>query len=306
MPFSRRVVAVEARKLSKTYPGGVQALRSIDVEVPMGSLFCLAGPNGAGKTTFIRIASTVLRPTAGSVSVMGFDVVSEPWKVRKLVALMPQEGRPFNEVLTVFEAVYYYLLARGHGFSSARSEARRVLEELELWGLRNRYVMSLSGGLRHRTLLAMVLASGADVLFLDEPTTGLDPEARRLTWGYIRRLTREGQTILFSTHQLAEAEAVADGVVLIDNGRVLAQGEPGSLVKSLPYRYKVIASPQTIPEWATGVARIRHYKGLVYIYVDSIDDAIRLASEIVMEGGTAQVKPVDLEDYFMEATRGAS
>ncbi len=278
-------------------------MKGVDLDVPMGSTYCLAGPNGAGKTTFIRIASTVILPSSGEILVMGFDAVRETWKVRKRVALMPQEGRPFNSTLTVYEAVYYYLLARGMGFTTARREARRVLEDLDLWKYRDRLILTLSGGLARRTLLAMVLGTGADLVFLDEPTTGLDPEARRTTWGYVKRLAKEGQTIVFSTHQLAEAETVADRVALIDNGVIVGEGEPSALVETLPYRYKVVASPHKLPDWlGEADVVVRYYGGLVYVYVERVEEALKIASEIVMEGGSAQVKHVDLEDYFIEKT----
>ena len=297
--------AVEAEELVKVYPGGVKALRGLDAYVPLGSLYCIAGPNGAGKTTFIRIASTITRPTSGKVFVMGYDAVTEAWRVRRLVAVMPQEGRPFNAVLTVYEAVYYYLLARGMGFTTARKEARRVLEELDLWQYRNRLILSLSGGLARRTLLAMVLGTGADVVFLDEPTVGLDPVARRTTWGYIRRLAREGQTIIFSTHQLAEAEAVADHVLLIDSGRKIAEGAPHELTEKLPYRYKVIVSADKLPDTVAGAAKVRYYGGLAYVYTRSLEEAMRIAEEAILEGGEAQVKQVDLEDLFAEVIGNA-
>ncbi len=299
----KRPLAVEARRLVKVYPGGVKALRGLDAEIPIGTTSCIAGPNGAGKTTFIRIASTILTPTSGYIFVMGYDAISEVWKVRKLVAVMPQEGRPFNDSLNVFEAVYYYLLSRGMGLSTAKREARRVLEDLDLWHYRNRLLITLSGGLKRRTLLAMVLATGAEVVFLDEPTTGLDPEARRTTWGYIKRLARDGQTIIFSTHQLAEAETVSDTIILINNGLTLGHGSPKSLIEMLPYRYKVVTSSIHIPDSVMDKAlKIRSYSSLSYIYTDTVEKAIEIASELILETGSARVDHVDLEDLFIELT----
>lgn len=293
-------LALEASGLIKVYRGGVRALQDISAKVPVGSLYCLAGPNGAGKTTFIRIASTVTLPTAGYVSVLGYDVVKDVWKVRKHVALMPQEGSPFTRALKVWEAVYYYLRARGLPASTAKSETRRVLEELALWEYRDRLVMSLSGGLRRRVLLAKVLATSADVIFLDEPTAGLDPSARRSTWGYIRRLVREGQTILFSTHLLAEAEQVADLVLILRSGRKIAEGRPAELVSRIPYRYKVIAPAEYVSDSVVETYRVRMYEGLVYIYTRELGEAMRIVNEVVEEGGEARVRRVDLEDFFVE------
>ena len=292
-------LALEAVGLTKVY-GGVRALDGIDSSVPLGSLYCLAGPNGAGKTTFVRISSTVSRPTSGRVYVLGMDVVGEAWRVRGRIAVMPQEGRPYNSTLTVFEAVYYYLASRGFSLGEARVEARRALEELDLVEYRDRLVLTLSGGLRRRTLLAMTLASNADVVFLDEPTVGLDPVARRATWGYIKRLSAEGQTIVFTTHMLSEAESVADRIMLINRGRRLFEGPPREALARLKYRYKVITSLGLDP--SVSGARVRRYGDLTYICVEDLEGALRLAEEILYEGGQAQIKPVDLEDFFAEVT----
>ncbi|RLG85084.1 MAG: ABC transporter ATP-binding protein [Thermoprotei archaeon] len=301
-----RPPALEAVNLVKVYRGGVVALKGLSTRIPMGSLFCLAGPNGAGKTTFIRISATVIRPSSGRVEVMGYSVTEEPWRVRRLVSLMPQEASPFSSTLRVFEAVYYYMLARGFSMLEAREEARRVLEELDLWQHRSRLVMELSGGLRRRVLLAMALATGAEVVFLDEPTAGLDPEARRATWGYVKRLSREGQTIVFSTHQLTEAENVADSVLLIESGRRVAEGSPRELVAKLPYRYKVVVSTEKLPDWvAESGYRVREYGSIAYVYARSSEEALRIAEEVLLEGGEARVKPVDLEDVFAEVVGGA-
>ncbi len=293
-------LALEAVGLTKVYRGGVRALDGVDASVPFGSLYCLAGPNGAGKTTFVRVSSTVLRPTSGRVYVLGMDVVDDVWRVRRHVAVMPQEGQPFNTTLTVFEAVYYYLASRGMPLGEARSEALRALEELDLADYRGRLVLSLSGGLKRRVLLAMVLASGADVVFLDEPTVGLDPVARRSTWGYIRRLASEGQTIVFTTHMLSEAEAVADRIMLIHKGRRLFEGAPSEALARLGYRYKVVTSLRA--DFSGPGVTVRSYGDLTYIYVDDLQRALRIAEEILYEGGYAQIKPVDLEDFFAEVT----
>lgn len=295
-------MALEAVGLTKVYGGGVKALDGVDSSVPLGSLYCLAGPNGAGKTTFVRVSSTISKPTSGRVYILGMDAVGEAWRVRRHVAVMPQEGRPYNSTLTVFEAVYYYLASRGFSLAEARSEAMRALEELDLAGYRDRLILTLSGGLKRRTLLAMVLASNVDVVFLDEPTVGLDPVARRGTWGYIKRLASEGQTIIFTTHMLSEAESVADRIMLINKGRRLFEGPPREALSKLGYRYKVITSLRLDFE-DLGVG-VRRYGDLTYIYVEDLDRALKVAEEILYEGGQAQIKPVDLEDFFAEVTWG--
>src|SRR5580658_8107663 len=189
--------AVEVDHLRKVYTtskGQKPALDDLSFKIPTGRVYGLIGRNGAGKTTFVRIAATQLALTSGSATVLGHDVASEERAIRTRIACVPQEARPLY-FLNVEEVVYTYLKLRGLDAKESRRRTRDALEQLSLMEFRRRTVQRLSGGLRRRVLCAMVLASDAEILFLDEPTTGLDPIARRQVWEAIRRAIREQRTI---------------------------------------------------------------------------------------------------------------
>ena len=200
--------ALVAKSLSKTYharQGTVKALDNVDMVIRKGQLFGFLGRNGAGKTTFIKIAAGLLLPTSGSMELFGIDVLRQPREVRERIAIVPQEGKPFYH-LTPREHIEEYLRVRGRSAEAAKSIADELLDAMGLEAYSHLPAMLLSGGLQQRTLVAMVLATGADFLFLDEPTLGMDPFARRQVWDVIRRAARNGSTVLITTHYLDEAE----------------------------------------------------------------------------------------------------
>ncbi|MCI4322809.1 MAG: ABC transporter ATP-binding protein [Thermoplasmata archaeon] len=217
---------LEAENLVKTYTGArgtIRALDDVSLTVEKGQLFAFLGRNGAGKTTFIRIASTLLLPTSGSVRLFGYDVVTQPTDVRDRIALVPQEGRPFDH-LTPREHIREYLRMRGSGAERASDRAAQVLHAMGLDDSADEPALRLSGGLQQRTLVAMILATDAPFLFLDEPTLGMDPVARRQVWKVIRQAARSGSTILLTTHYLDEAEHLADELAVIEDGKILYRG----------------------------------------------------------------------------------
>ena len=174
--------------------------------IPRATIFTLLGKNGAGKTTFLRMAATQLKPTSGKIKVLGFDAVSQTKEVRERIAAVPQEMRTF-ESLTPYDHVMMSLTSRGWHVTEARPQARKTLASLGLSPYSNVHADELSGGLRQRTLVAMALATEAELIFLDEPTIGLDPVARREVWKMIVNLKHAGKTILLTTHYLDEAES---------------------------------------------------------------------------------------------------
>ncbi|MFZ1023270.1 MAG: ABC transporter ATP-binding protein [Thermoplasmata archaeon] len=223
--------ALYAHSLSKTYharQGTVHALDSVDLSIGQRQLFGFLGRNGAGKTTFIKIATGLLLPTSGTIQLFGIDVVEHPRKVRERIAIVPQEGKPFYH-LTPREHIEEYLQVRGASSESARSVADELLQVMGLSAYSHIPAMLLSGGLQLRTLVAMVLATGAEFLFLDEPTLGMDPFARRQVWDVIRRTVRKGSTVLLTTHYLDEAEQLTEELAVIEGGKVLYKGTAESL-----------------------------------------------------------------------------
>jgi ABC-2 type transport system ATP-binding protein len=219
--------AVETTRLHKRY-GDVQALRGIDLWVETGSVFGLLGPNGAGKTTAVRILTTLLRPDEGSARVTGFDVVRDARKVREHIGLAGQYAA-VDENLTGFENLEMvgrlYHLSRGH----SRERARELLSSFELSEAADRLVRTYSGGMRRRLDLAAALVARPPVLFLDEPTTGLDIRSRIGLWDAIEALVSEGTTVLLTTQYLDEADRLADRIAVVDQGLVIAEGTPDEL-----------------------------------------------------------------------------
>jgi oleandomycin transport system ATP-binding protein len=219
--------AIEAENLVRTF-GKVRALDGIDMVAREGTVFGLLGPNGAGKTTAIRILSTLIRPDSGRASVGGHDVAREPSKVRSLIGLTGQYAA-VDELLSGQENLF--MLGRLLGFpaSAARARAKELLEAFDLSDAATKYVKTYSGGMRRRLDLAASLVGRPKFLYLDEPTTGLDPRSRLELWGMIRALVAEGTTVLLTTQYLEEADRLADEIVVIDHGRVIAAGTPQQL-----------------------------------------------------------------------------
>ena len=219
--------AIFAQDVRKTYRSRgapeVTALSGVSLRVGAGERICLLGRNGAGKTTFLRIASTLLVPTSGQLSVFGVDVVASPERVRPSIAVVPQEGKPFFH-LTPREQVYTYLRARGFSRETAKARTEEAIEQMGLGEVADRLNVTLSGGQMQRAMVATIIATEAPLLFLDEPTIGMDPFARRGVWDSLRRLTRKGSTILLTTHYLDEAEVLSDHIYIVDRGKVLAAG----------------------------------------------------------------------------------
>ncbi|MBG0817753.1 ABC transporter ATP-binding protein [Planomonospora sp. ID82291] len=215
--------------LSKTFPNGAEAVRGVDLTVEEGEIVALLGPNGAGKTTIMRMLTTLLRPTAGTATVAGCDLLADPRGVRGRIGYVSQGGgigpaEPVGEELELHALLY--------GMRPAQAR-ERVAETLERFGLTHLAGLpggALSGGQRRRFDLAFGLVHGPSLLFLDEPTTGLDPQSRADLWDHLRRLRRErGLTVLLTTHYLDEADALADRLVVVDHGAVIAEGTPAEV-----------------------------------------------------------------------------
>ncbi len=219
---------IHARGLTKTF-GDVEAVRGIDLDVSAGEIVGLLGPNGAGKTTTMRMLTTLLRPTSGTAAVAGCDLLADPADVRRHIGYVAQGGMigPFSPVGEELE-----LQARLYGMrrTEAGERVTRLLAELDLSGVERRIAASLSGGQKRRLDIAMGLLHRPDLLFLDEPTTGLDPQSRADLWERVRRRReQDGLTVFLTTHYLEEADALCDRVLIVDHGRIVASGTPREL-----------------------------------------------------------------------------
>src|SRR5437870_1838300 len=220
-------VAVRCRHLRKTYDGKVEAVRGIDLDVPVGECFGLLGPNGAGKTTTMEILEGLMQPTSGDVEILGQHWNRNANEIRQRIGISLQETRlgdklTVREVLTLFRSFY------PTGLEPAQAIKRVSLEEKA-----RAYVSKLSGGQRQRLAVACALVGDPELLFLDEPTTGLDPQSRRQLWDILRGFRAQGRTILLTTHYMDEAERLCDRVAIIDLGKVIALGSPAELIAQL-------------------------------------------------------------------------
>ncbi len=219
--------AVIAENLVKRY-GSVEALRGVSFRVRYGEIFGFLGPNGAGKTTTIHILSTLIKPTSGKAFVAGHDVVREADAVRKSIGIVFQDPSLDNE-LTAYENLYIHGRIYGLRGEELRYRIEEMLRFAELYEHRNRLVKHFSGGMRRRLEIARAFLHKPKVLFLDEPTLGLDPQTRSHIWEYVRRLRGEGVTIFMTTHYMDEAEELCDRIAIIDHGKIIAEGTPEEL-----------------------------------------------------------------------------
>jgi len=222
---------IEARGLVRTFKtrrGPVQAVQGVDLAVADGEIVGFLGPNGAGKTTTMRMLATLIRPTSGVATVAGCDLAKDPVGVRRRIGYVPQGGSTLPEAIAGDEVVDH---ARLYGVPKAQAVARgqALFEELDLPGMWRRQCKTLSGGQRRRLDIVMGLIHDAKLIFLDEPTTGLDPQARANLWEHIRRLRDRGATIFLTTHYLDEADALCDRILVIDHGKIVGSGNPEDL-----------------------------------------------------------------------------
>ena len=247
---------IEAEGLTKRF-GGTQALAGVDIAADSGQVLALLGPNGAGKTTIVRILSTLLRPDGGRASISGYDVVSDAVQVRQLIALTGQYASVDDE-LTGVENLIMICRLLGRSRPDARSRAQEMLERFSLTDAASRAVKTYSGGMRRRLDLAASLLGEPEVLFLDEPTTGLDPRGRSQMWDTIREVLAGGATVLLTTQYLEEADELADTIAVIDHGLVVASGTPMDLkARTGSQTLEVRAADRTCtPQVADAVAAV--------------------------------------------------
>ena len=219
--------AIECRDLRKTYDGKVEAVRALSLEIRVGECFGLLGPNGAGKTTTIEILEGLLQPTSGEVSILGHTWNDNEREMREWLGISLQETR-LSEKLSVRETIELFA-----SFYREPRSSDEVLEQLQLTEKADSWVGKLSGGQRQRLAVATALVCNPKILFLDEPTTGLDPQSRRQLWDIIRGFQRDGGTVLLTTHYMDEAERLCDRLAIVDHGQIIAEGSPADLIDRL-------------------------------------------------------------------------
>ncbi len=230
--------AVCVRGLIKEYKDGTCANRGIDLDVPRGGVVSILGPNGAGKTTFLRQVTTELRPSAGTIQVLGIDAVEEPHRAQEQMGITPQEAGLF-ESLTVRQHLELFGRLKGLRKRDAQAATADLLEQLGLAAEAGRRVGTLSGGLRGRVLIGLALLGWPPLLVLDEPTTGLDPASRRAVWGVLRSAVQHGASVVLSTHYMEEAERLSDRIGIISAGRLIAFGTLPELLAMVRDSYRL-------------------------------------------------------------------
>jgi ABC-2 type transport system ATP-binding protein len=303
-------LAVETLGLVKRY-GDVSVVDGVDLEVARGSVFALLGPNGAGKTTVIRMLATLTPPGAGTATVAGFDVVHSRHEVRRRISLTGQFAA-IDELSTGYENLHLMARLSGLRRRSAKARAGELLEAFDLAEAGRRRVVTYSGGMRRRLDLAAGLVGRPEVLFLDEPTTGLDPRSRNALWDAVRALVASGVTVLLTTQYLEEADQLADRVALIDAGRIVATGSPGELKGQLreqrleltcvgPLEYAAVELRLGLRDFAADPARL-----MLSVATDGSAAGVRgLLDELDPERcdvSSFEVRSATLDDVFLALT----
>ena len=260
----------------------VDAVAGVDLAVKEGEIFGLLGPNGAGKTTTMRMLATVVVPDAGRATVAGHDLATEPDAVRRRIGYVTQSGGLYHGMTPRSEIE---MQARFHRFGRARARERtdRVLDLLDLTGFADRPVRTLSGGQRRRVEIALGIVHDPAVLFLDEPTTGLDPQSRAHLWDEVRRLRDGGTTVFLTTHYLDEADALCDRLVFVEGGRVVATGSPEELKRTIGGEVVVVSLPEP-DEHAVAVVTAQPFVERV--------DVVPAGLRLVVRDGAAAVPPL--------------
>jgi ABC-2 type transport system ATP-binding protein len=302
---------IDLRKTFHSRRSTVEAVRGVDLEIGAGEIFGFLGPNGAGKTTTLRMLTTLVRPTSGSAWVAGVELASDPAEVRRRIGYVPQGGSTDPAETGRGELV---LQARLHGMSAAQANARaaEVLEMLELDGAADRRISTYSGGMKRRLDVGLGIVHRPRVLFLDEPTTGLDPQARARMWDEIRRLRQEGTTVFLTTHYLDEADALADRLAIIDHGTIVAAGTTDELKRQVAgdvVRLGVDGERDRVIDLVSELPFVREVTpedGLVRLYVDrgevAMPQLLRVLDGAGLTADSLSLHRPSLDDVFLRQT----
>lgn len=286
---------LECNELTKVYKDHQKALDKVTLSVETKGIFALIGRNGAGKTTLIRILATELEPTSGTANINGIDIISHADKLREKIAIVPQEARAIRW-MTPKQTVMSYLLWRGYPYKQANQLAVESLKKLNLESYANTLNSNLSGGTKRKVLIATVTASEAEIIFLDEPTTGLDPISRRELWDILRELGKN-RFIFLTTHYLEEAERLADQIGILKEGKIVSIGSLSDLRQSSRFQYSIQLPPKVqVPTVTDGEVTISN-SGYTQIMTNEAE-AFRLARIFAEQEVKFSITPITLDDIF--------
>ncbi|MFZ3323381.1 MAG: ABC transporter ATP-binding protein [Usitatibacter sp.] len=297
---------ISISNLGKTYASGLQALKDVNLEISKGEIFALLGPNGAGKTTLISIVCGLVTPTSGKVTVAGFDILADYRQTRSRIGLVPQELHT-----DMFETVWATVsFSRGlFGRAPDPAHLEKVLRDLSLWEKRNDKIMTLSGGMKRRVLIAKALSHEPEILFLDEPTAGVDVELRRDMWALVRKLRDSGVTIILTTHYIVEAEEMADRIGVVSKGELIVVEEKAKLMAKLGKKQLTVhlvaplaEVPGSLAQWK--LALKKEGSQLEYTFDahegrNGIPGLLRRLDELSIAYDDLQTSQSSLEDIFV-------
>ncbi len=297
---------ISVTNLTKTYASGFQALKNVNLEIRRGEIFALLGPNGAGKTTLIGVVCGTVNASSGSVVADGFDIVKDYRAARSKIGLVPQELST-----DMFETVWDTVCFSRGLFGKPRSDQHieKVLRELSLWEKRSNKIMTLSGGMKRRVLIAKALSHEPQILFLDEPTAGVDVDLRRDMWQMVRSLRETGVTIILTTHYIEEAEQMADRIGVIHKGEIILIEEKAALMEKLGKKELILQLQAALPALPAALAEYdlalsKEGTQLTFTFHAERDrskmaDLLRLLSELGIEFKDLQTRESSLEDIFV-------
>lgn len=301
---------IKVENLSKTYAGGFQALKHVDLDIEQGEIIALLGPNGAGKTTLISVICGIVNPSEGSVTVNDYDIIKDYRQARASIGLVPQEL-----TTDAFETVWNTLAFSRGLFGKAPDSAHleKVLKSLSLWDKKDNKIMTLSGGMKRRVMIGKALAHEPRILFLDEPTAGVDVELRKDMWQVVRELRESGVTIILTTHYIEEAEEMADRIGVINKGEVILVEEKHSLMRKLGEKSLTLHLKEAIAEVPAGLSEFdlevsNEGKDLVYTYDTQQESSdITALLDAVEEAGLSfldlETRQNSLEEIFVNLVK---
>ena len=293
------MVKLIIKNLSKSYVDkkskSLSALKKVSLDLDINGIFTLIGRNGAGKTTFIRIVSTELLPTSGKVYLDGVDVVKNPKEIRERIAVIPQEAA-LIPWMTARENIFAYLLWRGLSFKEAKERTNTVLTRFKLEKYADKLPRKLSGGTKRKVLVALVISSNAKIIFLDEPTTGLDPISRRELWEVLTELKKEHLVIL-TTHYLEEAEELSDYIIILNKGKLVKAGSINNIRDAIGYPYAIKIFKGFNKKIRLNGKVVKKNDGTFQVFSDE-RTANNLAKKLIKTKVKFSINPTSLEDIF--------